>query len=152
MVRALAVYERLEDRLTGSAERLGADLFAPRPPVECRVAEAAGGLVGYALFHTIYSSFRARPAMWLEDIYVEPAHRGRGLGRALLAEVAREAAARGCVRLSWAVLEWNEPSIRFYKWIGAVRAEGGWHTYQLDESRFGTLGEIRAPGPENAGG
>jgi GNAT superfamily N-acetyltransferase len=145
LVRALAVYEKLEDRLTGSAEQLASHLFAEHPLVECQVAEDAEALVGYALFHTIYSSFRARPMMWLEDLYVESSHRGRGLGRALLAVVAREATARGCLRLSWAVLDWNEPTIRFYESLGAVRGEGGWHVYQAEGAALRALDAGGAP-------
>jgi GNAT superfamily N-acetyltransferase len=139
LVGGLAVYEKLEDRLTGSAERLAEHLFAERPLIECLVVDDGGALVGYALFHTIYSSFRTEPMMWLEDLFVEPPHRGRGFGRALLLAVAREAAARGCWRLSWAVLDWNQPSIAFYESLGATPAEGGWHVYQFEHPVLRTI-------------
>jgi GNAT superfamily N-acetyltransferase len=131
MIAGLAGYERLERELVGSAERLAADLFAERPPIECRVAERGGALVGYALFFPVYSSFHTQPAMWLEDIYVESSERGHGTGRGLIAEVARLALARGCGRLAWVVLDWNRPSIEFYERLGA-RATEGWLQYGLD--------------------
>ena len=146
LVRSLAAYERLEHRVTGSAERLASDLFAPRPLIECLVAEEAGTLAGYALFHPIYSSFRTEPMMWLEDLYVEPAHRGKGLGLELLLGVAKEAEARGCWRLSWAVLDGNQPSIRFYESFGAVRGEGGWHVYQFERPTLRALAAGEVPG------
>ncbi len=146
LVRSLAAYEKLEHRVTGSAERLAEHLFAPRPLIECLIVDEGGTLAGYALFHLIYSSFRTEPMMWLEDLYVEPARRGKGLGRALLLAVAKEAAARGCWRLSWAVLEWNEPSIRFYESLGAVRGEGGWHVYQFEHATLRALAPGEAPG------
>jgi GNAT superfamily N-acetyltransferase len=139
LLLALARYEKMEARVTGSARELADHLFAPRPFIECMVAEDGGTLVGYALFHTIYSSFRTQPMMWLEDLFVEPAIRGRGFGRGLLLAVAREAAARGCWRLSWAVLDWNEPAIRFYESLGAVRANPGWQTYQLEDAALRAL-------------
>ena len=78
--------------------------------------------------------------MWLEDLFVEPGHRGRGLGRSLMVATAREAARLGCWRLSWAVLEWNEPAVKFYESLGAIRDEGGWYVYQFDEPELKTLG------------
>ena len=132
----LAEYEKLEHRVTGSAERLAEHLFGPRPIVDCRVAEEGGVIVGFALHYLTYSSFRTQPMMWLEDLFVIPEHRGRGTGRALLDAVAREAGRLGCWRLSWAVLEWNEPAIGFYESLGAKLDEGGWYVYQLDEAKL----------------
>ena len=104
MVLALAAYERLEHQVSGSADRLARDLFDAAPRVHGLVAEADGDLVGYALFYPTYSSFRTAPALWLEDIYVEPRVRGLGVGRRLLGAVASFALARGCGRLGWIVL------------------------------------------------
>ena len=101
MVNALARYERLERLVTGSSESLGGHLFGPQPLLECLVLESDGALSGYALFFPTYSSFRTRPLMWLEDLYVDPERRGAGAGRALLEAVARRALERGCARLDW---------------------------------------------------
>ena len=131
LVNELAVYERLEERVTGDAATLGRHLFDDSPLVRALVAETDGTLVGYALVFTTYSSFRTAPMMWLEDLFVRPSQRGHGTGRALLAAVAREAHRLGCFRLSWAVLEWNEPAIGFYERLGAERDGGGWHQYDL---------------------
>jgi GNAT superfamily N-acetyltransferase len=132
MVGSLARYERLEHELSGSAERLAADLFAARPPIECRVAERDGALVGYALFFPIYSSFSTRQVLWLEDLFVEDGLRGGGVGRALLAAVAAVALDRGCERVGWIVLDWNRPSIQFYDRMGARPSANAWLHYGLD--------------------
>jgi len=139
----LAQYEKLEHRVTGSAERLAEHLFGPRPIVDCLVAEEGGVIVGFALHYLIYSSFRTQPMMWLEDLFVIPEHRGRGTGRALLDALAREADRIGCWRLSWAVLEWNEPAIGFYESLGAKRDEGGWYVYQFDEAKLRAIAKAR---------
>ena len=139
LVRGLAVYEKLEHRVTGSPERLAEHLFGARRIIDCLVAQEGKSLVGCAIFYLIYSTFRTQPMMWLEDLFVAPSHRGRGLGRALMAATAREAARRGCWRLSWAVLEWNDPAIQFYESLGAERDEGGWYVYQFDEAKLKEL-------------
>jgi GNAT superfamily N-acetyltransferase len=139
LVLELARYERLEPEVTGSAERLAEHLFGPRPVVECLVAEVEGRLVGYALFYPTYSSFITAPMMWLEDLYVVPERRGRGDGRALLADLSGLALARGCRRLGWIVLDWNEPSIRFYESLGARRSSPDWLQYGFDEAALATL-------------
>ena len=139
MVHALAQYERLQEIVVGSREALGKHLFGARPLLECLVSEAQGALIGYALFYPTYSSFRTRPMMWLEDLFVEEAHRGSGAGRALLEAVARRALERGCFRLDWNVLDWNEPSIRFYEALGAKRADTTWYQYGLPESELRAL-------------
>lgn len=146
MVRALSVYEKLEHAVSGSAAALEADLFADPPRVECRVAERDGRLVGYALYYFTYSSFRTRPGAWLEDLYVEPAERGTGTGRALLAEVARVALARGCRSVAWIVLDWNRPSIEFYEHVGAARSGGEWLTYAIDGDALARLAGDASPG------
>lgn len=139
MVHALARYERLQEFVVGSREALGEHLFGPKPLLECAVSEAEGALIGYALFYPTYSSFRTRPMMWLEDLFVEQAHRGSGAGRALLEAIARRALERGCFRLDWNVLDWNEPSIRFYEALGAKRANTDWYQYGLPEDALRTL-------------
>lgn len=136
LILGLAAYEKLEHRVTGSPERLAEHLFGPRRIIDCLVAEDGADLVGCAIYYLIYSTFRTQPMMWLEDLFVTPSHRGRGTGRALLLATAREAARLGCWRLSWAVLEWNEPAVKFYESLGAARDEGGWYVYQFEEERL----------------
>jgi GNAT superfamily N-acetyltransferase len=132
----LAHYEKLEHRVTGSARQLARHMFGARKIVDVLVAEEDGELIGHAMYYLIYSSFRTQPMMWLEDLFVEPDRRGSGAGRALIHAVAREAERLGCWRLSWAVLEWNEPAIGFYERLGAQRDEGGWYVYQFDEAKL----------------
>jgi GNAT superfamily N-acetyltransferase len=130
LIRALAEYERLTHALDLDEGRLREHLFGPRPVAEVLLAEEAGAVVGYALFFPNYSTFRCRPSLYLEDLFVEPAHRGRGHGKALLAAVARAAVERGCTRLEWTVLDWNEPAVRFYRALGA-EAMDTWTIYRL---------------------
>jgi GNAT superfamily N-acetyltransferase len=139
MLRALAVYEKLESYLTGTSEVLGRDLFGSAPKLECLVAEQAGRLIGYALFFPTYSSFRTRRALWLEDLFVREEARGSGAGRALLARLAAIALERGCLRLAWDVLDWNAPSIEFYERMGASRNPVTWFNYTLDEAGMKAL-------------
>jgi len=120
LIRALAEYERLAHEADPDPGRLHAHLFGDRPVAECLIAEAAGTPVGFALFFTSYSTFLTRPGLYLEDLFVVPAARGRGHGKALLVALARLAVERGCGRLEWAVLDWNEPAIRFYESLGAA--------------------------------
>ncbi len=145
MLRGLAAYERLEHEVSGSPERLAEHLFGQRPSIECLVADSVRGLVGYALFYPTYSSFRTAPTLWLEDLFVEPAERGKGTGRTLLAAVARLALGRGCEGLSWIVLDWNRPSIAFYLGVDARQAEGGWLQYGLDRARMQALAGPAGP-------
>jgi len=125
LIRGLAEYERLAAEVTGSAATLRAHLFGARPSAEVLVAESGGPLVGFALFFPTYSTFLTRPGLWLEDLFVEPERRRRGIGGALLTAVARTAVERGCARLEWAVLDWNAPAIRFYESRGA-KVMGDW--------------------------
>ena len=136
LLRGLAVYEKLEHRVTGSARQLARHMAGPKKIVDIFVAEQDGEPIGYAMYYLIYSSFRTQPMMWLEDIFVAPDRRGTGAGRELIHAVAREAERLGCWRLSWAVLEWNEPAIGFYERLGARRDEGGWYVYQFDEAKL----------------
>lgn len=134
MIRELAVYEKLLDLLTGTRERLGALLFGEPPVMFGRVAEGAGGrLVGYALYHHTWSSFRTNPRMWLEDLYVEDAARGTGAGRELFRAFVEDALARGCHRVDWHVLDWN-PARAFYESQGAGPSAEGWLQYGLDRA------------------
>jgi len=121
LICELAEYERLEHLLEGSPSMLQDHLFGERRFAEALVAESDGNVVGYALFFHNYSTFLTRPGIWLEDLAVTPSMRGKGIGKALLVEVARIARERKCGRLEWAVLDWNDPAIRFYESLGAVR-------------------------------
>jgi GNAT superfamily N-acetyltransferase len=119
LIRELAEYEKLAHLVAGSEAMLGEALFGRRPACEALIAERGGRAVGFALFFTTFSTFLCKPGIYLEDIFVEPAHRGHGIGKALLARLAALAKERGCGRLEWRVLDWNEPSIRFYESLGA---------------------------------
>ena len=139
LIQGLARYEKMEARVTGSAERIAADLFGDRVPIECLVADKGGALVGFAIYFPTYSTFRAQPMMWLEDLFVLPEARGLGVGRALMTELARIAVERGCWRLDWVVLDWNRPSIEFYEHLGARRQNLEWSQYGFDEARLREL-------------
>jgi GNAT superfamily N-acetyltransferase len=129
-IRELAVYERLEHEVVASEADLEAALFGPRPGAEVVFACLDGTPVGFALFFHSFSTFVGKPGLYLEDLYVRPEARGLGMGRRLLVWLARTALERGCARLEWSVLDWNEPSIGFYRSLGAV-AQDEWTTYRL---------------------
>ncbi len=129
-VRELAEYERLSHEVVATEEDMRKALFGPRPYAEVVFACLDGEPVGFALFCYNFSTFLARPGIHLEDLYVRPSCRGRGIGRRLLAWLARQTLERGCGRLEWAVLDWNAPSIRFYDSLGA-QAMKEWFTYRL---------------------
>lgn len=119
LIRELAVYEKLEHRVSGSAEQLAEHLFGARPVAEALVAERGGELIGFALFFTNYSTFLTRPGLFLEDLFVRESERRGGVGRALLSAVIQVARERGAGRLDWAVLDWNQSAIAFYERMGA---------------------------------
>jgi GNAT superfamily N-acetyltransferase len=122
-IRGLAAYEKLSHEVEATPEKLRATLFPAdgRPAAECVLAFADDAPAGFALFFTTYSTFLARPGLYLEDLFVAPDFRGRGLGKALILHVARLANTRGCGRLEWTVLDWNAPAIAFYESLGAQR-------------------------------
>lgn len=127
LIQALAEYEKLADQVTGSAEELASHLFVEpeggvvnRGYIEAIVADFSGQLVGFALFLHNYSTFLTKPGIYLEDLFVLPEHRGDGIGKALITKVAEIAVERGCGRLEWSVLDWNEPAIGFYQRMGAT--------------------------------
>lgn len=130
MIRQLAEYERLAHTVTATEAQLRSTLFGEQPHAEVLLAYLQRECVGFALFFRTYSTFLAKPGLWVEDLFVKPQARGQGVGVALLARVARIAAARGCARLEWSVLRWNKPSIEFYTALGAVPMEE-WITYRL---------------------
>lgn len=120
LVCALAEFEQLRDQVTGSADRLAADLDGDRPAIEALLAETAEGqLVGYALFFGNYSTFLTQPGLHLEDLFVLPDWRGQGVGKALLQAFVQTARDRGCGRADWTVLDWNARAIAFYQAMGA---------------------------------
>ncbi|MBX6314463.1 MAG: GNAT family N-acetyltransferase, partial [Isosphaeraceae bacterium] len=119
LIRELAIYEKLEAFARATPEDLRRHLFGPRPFAEAILAERGEEPAGFALFFHSFSTFRGQPGIYLEDLFVRPEHRGRGLGKALLATVAALAVERGCGRLEWSVLDWNEPALRFYRALGA---------------------------------
>ena len=120
LIRELAVFEKLEHLVVVTPETLEPQLFGPRPAAEAVVAEVDGQVVAFALFFTNFSTFLGKPGLYLEDLYVQPAHRGSGLGKALLQHLAALAVDRGCGRFEWCVLDWNENAIRFYEKMGAT--------------------------------
>jgi GNAT superfamily N-acetyltransferase len=130
LIRALAVYERMADEVVMNAELLRKALFGERPYAEVLIAEADGEPVGFALFFHNFSTFLGRPGIYLEDLFVKPEHRGGGFGKALLKRLAEIAVERDCGRMEWAVLDWNEPSIGFYKKLGA-RPNDEWTVFRL---------------------
>jgi GNAT superfamily N-acetyltransferase len=120
LIRELAEFEKLEHLLQVTPEKLRPHLFGERPVAEAMVAEVAGEVVAFALYFTNFSTFLAQPGLYLEDLYVQPAHRGKGLGEALLARLGKLAVERGYGRFEWSVLDWNENAIRFYQRMGAT--------------------------------
>jgi GNAT superfamily N-acetyltransferase len=120
LIRALAEFEKLTHLLEVTADKLALHLFGAKPVVEAVVAERGTRVVAFALFFTNFSTFLAKPGLYLEDLFVDPEQRGRGIGEALLAHLAGLAAERGCGRFEWSVLDWNVDAIRFYERMGAT--------------------------------
>lgn len=137
-IQALAEYEQLAHECEATEQQLRATLFGPAPAAEVLIAEFDGTPAGFALFFQNYSTFRARPGIYLEDLFVLPAFRSRGIGRALLARIARLAVERGCARFEWSVLDWNTPAIKVYHAIGA-RPLSDWTVQRLDGDALKTL-------------
>jgi GNAT superfamily N-acetyltransferase len=130
LIHALAEYEKLADSVTATEERLRETLFGSKPAAEVLLAHWDRECVGFAVFFPIYSTFLAQAGLYLEDLYVEPHLRGKGIGLALLKHLARIAIERGCGRVEWGVLNWNQPSIQFYRKLGAVPMDE-WTKYRL---------------------
>ena len=120
LIRELADFEHLSHLVVVTPESLQPHLFGDKPAAEAVVAEVQGRVVAFALFFTNFSTFLGRPGLYLEDLYVQPAHRGAGLGKALLQHLGALAVERGCGRFEWSVLDWNENAIRFYEKMGAT--------------------------------
>ena len=139
-IRALARYEKLEHEVVASEADLHATLFGAQPAAEVLLAELAGTPVGFALYFSSYSTFLAKPGLYLEDLFVEPAARGRGIGIALMSALARIAVARNYGRFEWSVLDWNQPSLDFYAKLGAVPMSE-WTVQRLAGSPLAALAE-----------
>ena len=120
MIRELAEFEQLEHLVQVTPEKLRPHLFGERPVAEAMVAEVDGKAIAFALYFTNFSTFLAQPGLYLEDLYVQPAHRAKGVGEALLTRLAALAAERGCGRFEWSVLDWNRNAIEFYERMGAT--------------------------------
>lgn len=138
LIRDLAEYEKLAHAVTLSPAELRAHLFGPRPYAEVLLAEDAGEVVGFALFFHNYSTFRGKPGVYLEDLFVIPEARGKGFGKKLLAALAKLAVERDCARVEWSVLNWNTPSIEFYKSLGAKPMDE-WTVYRLTDEALAKL-------------
>lgn len=130
LIRGLADYERLSHAVVLDEKQLRKHLFGSRPFAEVLLAEEADAIAGFALFFHNFSTFLGQPGLYLEDLFVRPEFRGRGHGKALLAAVARLAVERGCGRIEWAVLDWNESALRFYRDLGALPLDD-WTLYRL---------------------
>jgi len=142
-IKGLAEYERLAHRVVATEEGLRASLFGAQPAAEVVLAYVGDEPAGFALFFHNYSTFLGRPGLYLEDLFVWPRWRGRGVGRRLLAHLARLALERGCGRMEWSVLDWNEPAIRFYRSVGAVGMDE-WTVQRLEgEGLVKMAGEAR---------
>jgi GNAT superfamily N-acetyltransferase len=139
LIGELAEYERLPNECFADAASLHEHLFGARPFCEVIMAEKDGAPCGFALFFHNYSTWLTKPGLFLEDLFVKPAARGLGIGRALLARLAEIAVERGCGRLEWSVLTWNEPAIGFYRKLGAVPMDG-WQVYRLAGEALERLG------------
>jgi GNAT superfamily N-acetyltransferase len=143
LIRGLAEYERSLPEVTGTQQQLHEALMAPAPAVFAHVAEHEGQVAGFALWFLNFSTWQCRHGIYLEDLYVRPELRGHGYGRQLLTELAALCAERGYGRLDWAVLDWNEPSIGFYRSLGAVALDD-WKTFRLTGQALATLAASRA--------
>ncbi len=144
LVRGLAEYEREPEAVVATETDLRTALFGPRPAVFCHLVERAGTVVGFALWFLNFSTWTGRHGIYLEDLYVLPEQRGRGYGRALMSTLARQCVARGYGRFEWAVLDWNDPAIGFYRAIGAVGLDE-WTTQRLSGEALTAFAGNRHP-------
>lgn len=139
LIRALARYERLEHQVEATEDGIGAALFGDSPRVFCDLAEEAGEIAGFALWFYTFSTFVGRHGIYLEDLFVRPDRRGRGLGRALIRHLARRCVAENLGRFEWSVLDWNEPAIQFYRAQGA-RLLDDWTMCRVEGAALRALG------------
>jgi GNAT superfamily N-acetyltransferase len=142
LIEGLAEYERLRDQCVATEEKLRATLFGDNPAAEVLIASIESSPMGFALFFHNYSTFLAQPGIFLEDLFVKPEARGKGVGHALLSSLAQLAVERNCGRLEWNVLDWNHLAISFYKRIGAVPMDE-WTTFRLTGQALNDLASSR---------
>lgn len=140
LIRELAAYEKLEHQAQATVANIRRHLFGDRPAAEALIAEVDGDPVGMAIYFTTFSTFRGQPGLYLEDLFVRPEHRGRGLGRRLLQALAKIAVDRDHGRLDWVVLDWNAPAIGFYRSIGAV-AMDDWTVNRVEGEALARLAQ-----------
>ena len=140
LVRELAEYEKLSHEVEATEQMIAAALFGPNPRLFCDIAEWSGEVAGFAVWFVNFSTFSGRSGIYLEDLFVRPALRGKGIGKSLLAHLARECVANGWSRLQWAVLDWNTPSIDFYKSLGAVMLDE-WTVCKVSGAALSALAE-----------
>ncbi len=149
LIRDLAIYEKLVGEVDATEAQLGAALFSPQPRVFCELAEwttpQGSTSAGFALWFYSFSTFRGRPGIYLEDLFVRPEHRGRGIGRRLLETLAQRCVRENLARLEWVVLDWNEPALRFYRTLGA-RAVKEWQPHRItDDALLALAGQPPPP-------
>ena len=138
LIRDLATYERAPDEVTATEEQLVDVLFGERPAAEVLLAFEGDSAVGFAVYFYNFSTWLGRAGLYLEDLFVKPEKRGKGYGRALLVDLAKIARDRGCGRMEWAVLNWNEPAIKFYRALGA-RPMNEWTVFRLTREEIAKL-------------
>jgi GNAT superfamily N-acetyltransferase len=146
LIRDLATYERAPNEVTATADELLKVLFGEKPVAEVRLAFEGETPVGFAVFFHNFSTWLGRPGLYLEDLFVKPEYRGKGYGRALLVDLARIARERGCGRMEWAVLDWNDPAIQFYRKLGA-KPNDEWTIYRLTTDGIAALADSTAAAP-----
>jgi GNAT superfamily N-acetyltransferase len=146
LIRELAGFERLAHEVVADAAALHRHLFGERPAAEVLIAEVGDAPAGFALYFPTFSTFVGKPGLYLEDLFIRPAYRGRGIGRAVLIHLSRLAVERGCGRLEWSVLDWNERAIGFYRELGA-RPMSGWTVFRLDGEALETLASASPSAP-----
>jgi len=146
LIRDLATYERAPKEVTATEEQLLAVLFGEKPVAEVLLAFEEKSPVGFAVFFHNFSTWLGRPGLYLEDLFVKPEKRGKGYGRALLVDLAKLARDRGCGRMEWAVLNWNEPAIKFYRAVGAKPLDE-WTVYRLTRDGIARLAQSESPLP-----